>query len=131
MIFSDVAMQGEYFAAALFCGVVSGIYYHIFFIIRHAFNFGRVLTFVFDVAVFAAAFFTAFAVFYPLNCFEIKWYIVMGIFGGFCIEKVSFDRAVDFTVKKIYNGLNGLKRRAAAKRKGGNGYDGKAASFKG
>jgi hypothetical protein len=131
MIFSDVIFQGEYFVAALFCGVAFGVCYHVLFILRRLFNFGRVFTVIADAAFFVSAFFTAFAVFYPLNCFDIKWYVILGFFGGFCIEKFSFDKAVDFAAERLYNGVNGLKKRAAAKRKGGKVYDGEAASFKG
>lgn len=131
MIFSDVVFQGDFFAAALFCGVICGIFYHAFFAVRQIFRCGGVMTFVFDLSFFVLCVITLFAVFFPINCFDIKWYIILAFFGGFCIERFSFNKAVDFAVKRIYNGFARLKRAAAklkTKRRGERGNDGETAS---
>ncbi|MDD4003529.1 MAG: spore cortex biosynthesis protein YabQ [Clostridia bacterium] len=129
MIISDVVFQGDFFAAALFCGLLCGLIYDVFYIVRYIFKCGRALTFMLDLLFFVFSVLCVFVVFYPLNGFDIKWYIILGFIGGFCIEKYSFQKPIDFTAKKIYNGITCLKK-YLAKRKGSNKNDRKTASSK-
>jgi hypothetical protein len=110
MIISDVVFQGDFFAAGLFCGLLCGLIYDVFYIVRFVSKCGRVLTFTLDLLFFVLSALIAFVIFYPLNGFDIKWYIILGYIGGFCIEKYSFQKPIDFTAKKIYNGITRLSK---------------------
>lgn len=137
MIFNDVVFQGVFFAASLFCGLCCGIFYHIFYTVRYLTKCGRVITFLLDVAFCILSLFFAFIIFYPLNGFDIKWYIILGYFVGFCIERYSFSKPVDFVCKKIYNAFTRLKKAAGKlhkkikRQRGNNLNDGETASSKG
>lgn len=110
MIFTDVLNQGLYFSASLFCGMVCGIYYDVFFAVRTLTKSGKIMTFIFDLLFFVLSIITFFYFLYIINGFDIKWFILMGFFGGFCIERYTCKKPVAYLIVKVYNGLVIIKR---------------------
>lgn len=113
MILTDVTGQGLYFAVSVFCGLISGIIYDILYAARTLIRAGKIITFILDVLFFLASGYLVFRFLYPLNGFDIKWYMIMGIFGGFCIERANFKKPVAYVTEKVYNKITKFFRFAA------------------
>lgn len=103
MIISDVLSQSLYFACALFCGIIGGIYYDILYTLRKFTNGGKVAEFFCDIIFFTLTAITFVIVMYRANGYNIKWYLIPSFFGGFCLQRYAFQKYVAMLTEKIYN----------------------------
>ena len=115
MILGDVIYQGSYFAAALFCGIVSGFIYDVLFAARVFFRGGKILQVLLDVVFCLISAALVFYIFYTINGFNIKWYMIMGIFAGFSLQRVLFAKPVAILCNYVYNKIAAAYKKAGAK----------------
>lgn len=126
MIFSDASNQWTELAAGVFCGIMSGLCYELFSAAGRFLRAGAVLWFILDFLFSLASIATLFAVLYAVNGMDFKWYVLLGVFVGFCLERASFAKPVATCADKVYNML---KKAFAALRKRRGKDDGKAADI--
>jgi len=105
MILSDVLNQGLYFGVSIFCGLVCGIFYDVFYVIRKMTDAGKILTFLCDMIFAVLSVLTIFYIIYITNGFDFKWYMIMGIYVGFSLERLNFKKPVAYVTEKVYNGF--------------------------
>lgn len=103
MILNDVLSQGFYFGVSIFCGLLCGIYYDIFFFVRKMSDAGKILTFICDTVFALLCIATTLYFLYIANGFDFKWYMAMGIIAGFLYERLIFKKPVAYVTEKVYN----------------------------
>lgn len=105
MILSDVLNQGLYFCVSIFCGLVCGIFYDIFYVIRKLTNAKLIITFICDMLFVLFSITIIFYYIYITNGFDFKWYMIMGISAGFFLERLNLKKPVAYITEKVYNRL--------------------------
>jgi spore cortex biosynthesis protein YabQ len=103
MILTDAAGQGFCFLAGVFCGMLSGVYFDTLKSVRRLLSAGKILTAVCDAVFGVLSTFTTIYFIYPVNGFDLKWYIVLGILLGFVAERFLCGKPVAYITEKVYN----------------------------
>ncbi|NLK17416.1 MAG: hypothetical protein GX304_02680 [Clostridiales bacterium] len=124
MIFSDLSGQWVELSAGVFCGMVSGLYYELFFVLRRLFKAKGPFEFALDLLFCLLSIATLFVVLYAVNGMDFKWYVLLGFLVGFWLERASFAKPVATCTDKLYNML---KKAIAALQRRRKRVDGKTA----
>lgn len=129
MTFTGSSGQWIEFCAGLFCGIAGGVYFEVFAAVRKLLRAKKVLEFTLDLLFVLLCGITVFAVMYEVNGFDFKWYVLLGFFVGFCLERACFAKPVAIAAGMVYNILK-KARAALPKLKGRGKDDGKTADIK-
>lgn len=120
MTLFDSIGQFYIFLWAVSFGSITGIIYELCAFLRRLFKFKLFINIVFD-SVFCAAVIFLFIIYFTHVCdFNLRWYLFLGIFLGFSLERISLGNYIAKFCDLVYNAVKRIKvKRKKQNDKGG------------
>jgi len=110
----DISLQQSYiFMATVYGGIVAGVLYDVYRMLRRILHAGRIVTALFDALFVLCALGVVVAVLYTVNSGELRAYSFLGFAIGFFIYIIGISCFLRFIIQKAYGKIK--KRRGGEK----------------
>ena len=98
----EISLQQSYiFMATVYGGIITGVLYDVYRMLRRLLKAGRIVTALFDVLFVLCALAVVVAVLYTVNSGELRVYTFLGFVLGFFIYILGISYFLHFIFKKI------------------------------